>query len=690
MMTFLIDNKPAIIKNGTTIKLVRENVFFTGSGDYTFEIALPLEGCKQNQEIFGILHYAPISHRLLASKKYSFRLLTELLSLEGIAVITNVTHEEIKIQLLAGNSALNLNALGEKGEQYIDELDLGRAYGDLWDEKYSDYYENDDRVFGGDGSGYANNYIPFWKYQTAENTATWLASLPKSERNKLIHGTRDETDCVCFPIYSLENEAFANEHAVQHWGSNETGEWVDCANNYSLVHNADEWPDDGDKRDITSVSIRCGIQIAPQPYLSFVVERILLALGFILNKTDNDLHTEFGRVFVANARHTVSIAEMLPHWTVDEFFKELKNLFGLYVFVEGDRAYIKKRSRYFEENTKQIYNIISEHTTDIDTEAAQEDTTSGNVAYAFTDSVKMILNIGEDAYEKLNVIKVETLDNAISLYAEMSREEKQASNVLIYVTGTGKRYASLCVDDVFQLIEVDQIGPVFRDNDFKIDKELRIMPAATSRDIVTKRIQHIKVEYDRRDIYKPYASYPSDSYTGDDGGLNGGYHIPYLVTSDSRNKLTGTSWSLHEAIINDTDTDEEVFPKKEIIELGMVSTNAYNSDYIVNEEETIVSTHYPVGVPHLVQDELIVDSLTLKDSNIFDFHDKETAVGKGIHAENVNIDTRVVRQFSFTDNLTNPNLIYLINGRKYACQKIELTVDENGVQPIKTGFFYEI
>ena len=32
----------------------------------------------------------------------------------------------------------------------------------------------------------------------------------------------------------------------------------------------------------------------------------------------------------------------------------------------------------------------------------------------------------------------------------------------------------------------------------------------------------------------------------------------------------------------------------------------------------------------------------------------------------------------------------LINGRKYLCQKIEITLDEQGVQPLKKGYFYEI
>mgnify|MGYP003294159339 CR=1 FL=1 len=75
MINLYIDNKQVIIKNGTSIKLTRENPFFTGSGDYTLDVTLPLAGCKQNLEVFGMLHFAPVSHKPLATKKLSFCLM---------------------------------------------------------------------------------------------------------------------------------------------------------------------------------------------------------------------------------------------------------------------------------------------------------------------------------------------------------------------------------------------------------------------------------------------------------------------------------------------------------------------------------------------------------------------------------------------------------------------------------------
>ena len=38
----------------------------------------------------------------------------------------------------------------------------------------------------------------------------------------------------------------------------------------------------------------------------------------------------------------------------------------------------------------------------------------------------------------------------------------------------------------------------------------------------------------------------------------------------------------------------------------------------------------------------------------------------------------------------DPTRMFIIHSRRYACNKLELTIDENGLQPLATGYFYEI
>ena len=137
-MQLLIDNKPVIVKKGTSIRLTRENPAISQNGDYTLDVTLPLAGCLENINVFGIPHYRHQPLVGLADKTFQFALEASRLRLTGTAVVTQVSEEEIKLQLLAGNTELNFDNR-EGGDKYIDELDLGAAYGDIFEDekKYS-------------------------------------------------------------------------------------------------------------------------------------------------------------------------------------------------------------------------------------------------------------------------------------------------------------------------------------------------------------------------------------------------------------------------------------------------------------------------------------------------------------------------------------------------------------------------
>lgn len=52
-MTIIINNKPAMLKRGSSFEFISENRFFTDADSYTLSITFPLRGCKQNIDIFG-------------------------------------------------------------------------------------------------------------------------------------------------------------------------------------------------------------------------------------------------------------------------------------------------------------------------------------------------------------------------------------------------------------------------------------------------------------------------------------------------------------------------------------------------------------------------------------------------------------------------------------------------------------
>ena len=683
MIALYINDMPAIIKSGTSIKLTRENPFFTSAGDYTLDVVLPLSGCMENLQIFGALQYRSVSLKFLAGKKFPFRLVTELLTLEGTAIVTNVTQDEVKVQLLAGNSALNFDTLGEDGEKYIDDFDLGRAYGNLWDK----YHPNEE--------------------QTDVGTMRMLMSAPFTieQTDRLLHGSVEETDCVCFPIWSDTDAAWANQHQYAFWGDYSSGDriWRDDARTYRFIlkgNESDFYPDLIEyppnsmpyTADPPRLHLRENLVLAPQPYLCIIVERVLGALGYSLAPADNALHQGWmGQVFVANARGTLHFAGCVPHWTVKEFFTELRNLFGVIVLVEGKRARVVSRTTlYTSDSTVEIHSATDERSTDIDTDGEQKETTSGNVGYAFTDIVNRQLAIGEEAYEKMDVRRVADAD-LVAAFQSVSEEERAKSNILFYATTSGDRFGIFYNADTerFSFPEVDHLGPLFRDEDFKVDTQLRIVPASMAEDKAV-----LKTKYMEYIVQGVPGYYTYDKLANVDDRPYDDFHVPYLITADTLQASSKTLFNLQTYIESEEDTTQDEAEKQEVMEVavncGSVFTQSFQPNK-VNEPDLFytVNLPYPVGVPYYrsrVDDSIVHVPGCMQ----FLLHYPGSPVNRCLTAGNLNIDTRVVRQISFTDRATDPNRAYLINGRKYLCQKIEITLDDQGVQPLKKGYFFEV
>ena len=71
-------------------------------------------------------------------------------------------------------------------------------------------------------------------------------------------------------------------------------------------------------------------------------------------------------------------------------------------------------------------------------------------------------------------------------------------------------------------------------------------------------------------------------------------------------------------------------------------------------------------------------------TSIGGFHNKGVKIKRNINGNNeINI------KFLF-DGKPDPRKIYVIRNRKFICSKIEMTVNEKGIDRVKTGYFYEM
>ena len=65
--------------------------------------------------------------------------------------------------------------------------------------------------------------------------------------------------------------------------------------------------------------------------------------------------------------------------------------------------------------------------------------------------------------------------------------------------------------------------------------------------------------------------------------------------------------------------------------------------------------------------------------------------GKNNNGIKVDIDAHNLYTIKFiADDIPDPSNIYIFNNRRFVCQKIEMEVTGEGLDRVKTGYFYAI
>ncbi len=691
MIRLIISGKQAVIKTGTSFKLTRMNPYFEDSGDYTFEVELPLLGCYANQEIFGALHRAETSLAALIGKKYKMQLLAPPLNVVGYAQVTTVTDETVKVQLVAGRSALT-HAIDDD-TSYVDELSLGNCWDSLPSQTYSQLTSQGYETFtfnpGEDivsmAAFFCAPYAEIDYYDDEEHDYHYIAPLHGStaERDTYMFGTQGKTDSVCFPIYSTDSEAIANELVYNQTG---TGSATNIALKVDGIERTHRDPVDPDNMPDISDGYEYyydQIVFAPQPYLLDVIKRIVKAAGFSVGDWSyyEQSNTATG-ILIANARQTLERAKMLPHWTISEFLKEVQNLLCCVFFVrDGNSVDMIPRVTWMQDlsTRAELSNVIDELSTDIaDEEDSSKDISTGNIEYAWVTSDD-ILRLPDEVWENAEIKEYDSYTAIKKAFDALSTEEKSQSRYLYKDKSKGRVYASLSIPGTpttYSLERVDYYPPLLHDTSTReISHQLKLVPA---------RIRPLSDCVESYDVGKvDYSVLETDdkmlkdtAYYNIDAAINSNSDESNEDATDERDVLL-LAWNIHTVYKTASISTTDVLSIP--VAMGINHYKDEDTNFYVNPGTTWLTA----GVP---EDGVFSFEATKKATSI----DAPTPIGD-FHTSSIRVDTRCQHLFQFTDDINlDPTVPYLIHGKVYACYKLELTIDENGIQPLKKGYFCEI
>lgn len=620
MTEVYIDQQRVFFKENTNLKLTIENTFFEDAGSYTLDVIFPLD-IEENRKAFGAIN------RLDVSKRYqtfnAMIVVDSKIVFKGTAKITNISDTEVKLQLLSGNSRVKFWTKAQK--MYIDAF----------------HYDYTDRN---------NTLEEFVQYEGFLGTPLIRAgSFPGRKREYCYvpvldaNGSQPETDAY---------KGLWNEHHLL----------IDKDEQMLMSHGG------------TVENPHFYIELKRQcicPNLMFVTKWILNHLGYTIRRNDRD-NDFVNSIYIATATHTTThwhtntpnsadenaMAKALPHWTVEEFIKQLQNFLNVKIVFNDIDNTVDILDTIYEEGVIDLTNQVDdEYEVElIDDEDAKEMLYNSNIKYkkgSVGDNYRTEM-VDQEVISAFNLIKCSYITEVLRSFESMSEEERKRT-----IWSDDREGHQFCTNSEGNLIRFNFFGSLVRNESNTNDIELKISPVDIAIDVPMPVF-----EYSRAGgaVYRDAFNY---RWTCKQTVL-------FLENQyEAANKTT-----VWDAITADSEDQEE--KKEDIMQVFFMDEREHSTDFYTSK------TQYPF-TDFTMHDgywgRAFSFNLRRNDSWSIGYYHKK---GK---TQNRNAEHRV----KFTaDRIPSVYAVYLIRNKRYACKKLEVHFGTEGMEKILNGYFEEI
>lgn len=658
-MQIYIDNKPAVIKQGTSFDYVAENPLFSGAEGYSLTITLPLRGCLQNQAIFGhINRHDVLVKDILLNGSIVDRNLTK----HGSFAITEKSELEVKVQFLEGRSEQNYNATFDK--VYINELNLG-----TYPEK---------------SPGRTLSTLPAFMWNP----------------NNFTDDIDGDPRCVALPYHFKSSNGWDDKHGNM-------ADWTQFNNIDGKTSYRWEW-----YQDMKTLTW--------QPYLLFVTKQICRALGYTYDFSQWEKYDSLRYLLICNtlppSYGLKNFARALPHWSVNEFFQQLELFMGGDFSVDHRAKTVK--FNYWRELAQRagkvsIDKVLEEHSVSVSLDDADCDYLGAkDIKYAdnggsdwkylccpdFVDVYKQYFENSseEERKDRLPIISYSTLDAMLGAVKEFYRFRKDdlsgdyssrrrpPFDAILYCRDCDQYFilyeyrheniGNSWFSQYCDLLPLNIFGDRILDKDnAKEVEELKITPARVGRYNAS-----ILVSSQRHMLYLQPKSFEADV----ERQLRGN------TISDLNTDIGSKPWPQQALDLQAEKTEAPEYYDKIYIAWysgwqkdtrmdkinGNENDDSWPSDYLPYPEISEFSIH-----ENLASGSVSPFSLRLNANSYME----RTGLQK--------VDPLTKATFKFiSDNIPSPRATFYIRGKRYLCGKITATFTENGMSQLLSGEFYPI
>jgi hypothetical protein len=625
MITCIINGHKAYPISTSSIKVTYANQYVTDDGEYTYDITFPMN-ILENRVIFKNVSRLEVKKNIAKYDDCKLFCNSQLI-MSGVGTILSVNEKEIKLQIVGGKSRIKFNDRMTK--HYIDEIPFGTA----------------DKPGYTVDKGWSQGWKGFQKindiYRLDDDKSEFLGVEGK----------------WCFvPVRDETNDMIANFVGVA-----KTKQFI--GSNAPFIMN-----------------------LAVQPNLMYIFRKVVEYEGYTLKRNDFDCKP-WNLLYIASAYKTRELRRALPHWSSYTFIEEFRKLFNATIVFDDIQktCSVIKKSELTTADSVAI-EPLAEYTTDYDEDGSFSTSSTANLEYNLGDSANRdnYEVISKKVFENFEIVhSTATLDPQNQFQGTtQSWSEKQKRQTIIECNGSYYIYVENEGSKTWQLAGV--WSPLIRDSSSDDYVELNISPAAQVVEDINFKTAILEDNYYEK---RCFLSIPNDKEPDskecdvDDDGFS------YTSVQDAIDD---------ESTLDKSEDDQECMNIFFIIPGEVQDDNKFSwvraksrwpkfkTDYRINKEYCgsteggfggnrggTFKEKYPYSL-----------SICTKPTN-------DVVTLGCLHDNGLRLDNKNCMEVKFkSDDIPDPSKIYIIRNKRFVCEKIEMEVKDDAIEPVYTGYFY--
>lgn len=404
----------------------------------------------------------------------------------------------------------------------------------------------------------------------------------------------------------------------------------------------------------------------PQPYLCAFIKEVMRAIGYDLQVNQIE-DTVFKNLIICHVVETYKWNELLPGWSVKEFFEEIEKMFNAVFVVDNRRRTARlmiKPSYYAGVEIAHVLQVEDAYEAEVEEDNEMVDVMSSTtVKYQMPDSAYYRIRCFPDDFSKNVKRDVIPIDFEPDVTDQMQRMND-------WFRGNGFQKHDIVYTDALTGREFVYKGRTFNEGWSVFEPVNEFKPLERENAENTVELEMVPVELAFSDLY---------SYVGSDKNRPIKIMIPVIDES-------GTSDENGEGITNvleqvETWTTKESQSKDTIFLAFYIGLVSY---------EPLTSGRYDFPLPFT---DLYTWTQSYKywPTNDIGATLALTALNKQFYVGGYDIDfDKAIKRRCFDPNVYDVRSIFEINNKRYICKEMEFTLNAYGRKGAWTGTFYPI